>query len=191
MSSIEAVIEQALVDPALSEIPTAPGQEAQTEKKLASEPPPSTALIPKTAGYGLTDQTNFLPPHRIVIVYLSLTFALFLTFLDGTVLGTALPTISSHFNGGRASAWIVSSYLLSKYAIYTSWLLSCLAHSKKSSMAFTPLCGRWSDVFGRKPVLLFGMVVFALGSLGCALSRTIIEVCISDSSERTLKLINV
>ena len=44
------------------------------------------------------------------------------------------------------------------------------------SLAFTPLYGRWSDIFGRKFMLLSTLVVFSIFSLACALARTMIQV---------------
>lgn len=45
------------------------------------------------------------------------------------------------------------------------------------SLAFTPLYGRWSDIFGRKVVLITSLGIFMLFSLACALSQTMIQVC--------------
>ena len=39
-----------------------------------------------------------------------------------------------------------------------------------SNTAFQPLYGRLSDIFGRKPCLLFAISVFLIGTLGCALA---------------------
>lgn len=91
------------------------GQEKSTEPLPASLPPlPSSDAHPKQADYGLTDQTNYLSTRRVVVVYLALALALGLTFLDATVVATALPRISDQFQAGRQSAWVVSAYLLTK-----------------------------------------------------------------------------
>ena len=46
------------------------------------------------------------------------------------------------------------------------------------SLASTPLYGRWSDVFGRKVVMLFALAVFLVFSLACALARTMIQLIV-------------
>jgi len=46
-----------------------------------------------------------------------------------------------------------------------------------TSLAFTPLYGRWSDIFGRKAVLIFSLSVFFISSLACALAQTMVQVC--------------
>lgn len=45
--------------------------------------------------------------------------------------------------------------------------------------SFQPLYGKLSDIFGRKPCLLFAYLVFGLGCLGCGLARDINELVAS------------
>lgn len=92
---------------------------------------------------------------RVVIVMLSLSLALFLSALDITIIATALPTIASHFEASSADyAWVGSSYLI-------------------SAAASTPLWGAFSNIWGRKPLLLLANVIFIAGSLVAALSHNI------------------
>lgn len=77
-----------------------------------------------------------------------------LDLTSGSV-ATCLPKISSDLHGGRQSSWVATAYLLT----YVLSLPHCLANGLStlgfySSMSLTPLYGRWSDIFGRKPVLL-------------------------------------
>ncbi|KIP12091.1 hypothetical protein PHLGIDRAFT_62405 [Phlebiopsis gigantea 11061_1 CR5-6] len=115
--------------------------------------------VEETSPHGLTDQTNFLPTKQVIMVFLGLSVALACSFLDQTIIATALPRISSDLHGGRDSSWIATAYLL-------------------TSLSFTPLYGRWSDIFGRKLVLLVSLFVFLLFSLACALARTMIQLII-------------
>ncbi|KZT23709.1 MFS general substrate transporter [Neolentinus lepideus HHB14362 ss-1] len=125
--------------------------------------PPSPATIdggkPSPSAPALEDQTNFLPTRQVITVFLGLSVAMSCSFLDQTIVATALPKISSDLHSGRESSWIATAYLL-------------------TSLAFTPLYGRWSDVFGRKPVLLFSLVFFLIFSLACALSKTMIQLIV-------------
>lgn len=69
-----------------------------------------------------------------------------------TIISTALPAIVSHFKASQGDyAFISSSYLL-------------------ASSASTPLLGKISDIWGRKPILLLVNLVFLVGSLICALA---------------------
>ncbi|KAJ3552656.1 hypothetical protein NM688_g4034 [Phlebia brevispora] len=107
----------------------------------------------------LEDQTNFLPTKQVIMVFMGLSIALACSMLDQTIVATALPRISSDLHSGNESAWVATAYLL-------------------TSLAFTPLYGRWSDIFGRKLVLLATLAVFSVFSLACALAQTMIQLII-------------
>lgn len=47
-----------------------------------------------------------------------------------------------------------------------------------TSTALQPVYGRLSDIFGRKVVLLGSLVIFFIGSLACAVSKTMIELIV-------------
>src|ERR1700730_8696799 len=71
--------------------------------------------------------------------------AMFLSSLDQTVVGTALPRIITDLNGANLYAWVVTAYLL-------------------TSTITVPIYGKFSDVFGRKVMLMSGVSLFLLGS---------------------------
>ena len=81
--------------------------------------------------FTMTDQTLRLPMLRVIIVMAAASSCVLLSFLDQTIVATALPTISSYFNSGKQSSWVATAYLV-------------------SSTAASPLYGRFSDIFGRK-----------------------------------------
>lgn len=68
-----------------------------------------------------------------------------LAALDQTVVSTALKSIVEEFNGLSHYTWVVTAYLL-------------------TSTAVTPLYGKVSDIYGRRPVYIFSIVTFLLGS---------------------------
>ena len=81
--------------------------------------------------------------------------------LDASIVGTAGPTIVRDLgNDSSLFPWIVSAYLL-------------------SSAAVVPIYGKVSDVVGRQACLHFALAVFALGSLLCAVSVSMIMLVIS------------
>ncbi|GME25398.1 MFS transporter [Neofusicoccum parvum] len=91
---------------------------------------------------------------KIAIIMFALGMAVFLAAMDITIITTALPTISAHFQSAAGYTWIGSAFNL-------------------AAAASTPLWGKISDIFGRKPVLLIANVVFFIGSLIAALSVSI------------------
>lgn len=92
-----------------------------------------------------------LSPARIKIIMGSMYLGIFLASLDNTIVSTLLAHIASEFNEMPHISWIATAYLL-------------------SSATFQPLYGKISDIFGRKPLLIFSNVMFALGCLICGLS---------------------
>jgi len=82
-----------------------------------------------------------------------LMLGVLLAALDQTILAMALPGIVGDFNALEHLSWVVTAYLL-------------------SSTASTPLYGKISDLYGRRPVFQFAIVVFLLGSILCGLSQT-------------------
>ncbi|RKL16606.1 hypothetical protein BFJ68_g5221 [Fusarium oxysporum] len=87
---------------------------------------------------------------QIATVMSSLCACVFLAALELTIVSTALPTIAAHFASDSGYTWIGTSFVL--------------AHT-----ASTPPWGKISDIWGRKPILLFANVIFFAGSLVCAL----------------------
>ncbi|KAH8832674.1 MFS general substrate transporter [Flagelloscypha sp. PMI_526] len=107
----------------------------------------------------LHDQTKFLSGKRLIGVFLGLEIALTCALLDTTIVATALPQIASELKAGRESSWVATAYLL-------------------TNIAFISLYGRWSDIFGRKPMLIVSLVLFWIFSLACSLSKTMIQLIV-------------
>jgi len=88
------------------------------------------------------------------LVLLVSILASFVAFLDGSVVNVALPAISRELGGGLITQqWVVDAYLITLGSLIL-------------------LAGSLSDLFGRKRVLLVGLVWFAIASILCALSPT-------------------
>jgi len=86
-----------------------------------------------------------LPPRTKLAILGAILLTMFLASLDQTVVGTALPRIVPDLNGSNLYAWVVSAYLL-------------------SSTVTVPIYGKFSDVFGRKIMLIIGVCLFLFGS---------------------------
>ncbi len=87
----------------------------------------------------------------------AILLTLFLGALDQTVVGTALPRIVTDLNGNGLYSWVVTAYLL-------------------SSTVTVPVYGKFSDVFGRKPMLLIGVGIFLAGSWLSGFSQNMAEL---------------
>ncbi|WP_336047977.1 MFS transporter [Streptomyces sp. CA2R101] len=99
-------------------------------------------------------------PRRVRLVVLALMPALLLAALGQTLVASALPEIAGDLgepHGPDAMSWAVTSYLL-------------------AAALGLPLHGRLGDLFGRKPVLLFALLVFTAGSALVGWSRTMDEL---------------
>lgn len=85
--------------------------------------------------------------HRqILLVIYALMAGMFLSSLDQTIVGTAIRTIGDDLHGLDQQAWVTTAYLI-------------------TSTISTPIYGKLSDIFGRRPLYLFGLGVFLVGSL--------------------------
>jgi MFS family permease len=111
-----------------------------------------------TAAPGASGAQHEEPPQRsklkIALIMFSLAVAVLLVALDITIVTTALPTISEEFNSASGYTWVGSAYLIAQSAA-------------------TPIWGKVSDIFGRKPILLVTNAIFFVGSLLAAVSVNI------------------
>jgi EmrB/QacA subfamily drug resistance transporter len=94
--------------------------------------------------------------ERLEIVF-AVMLALFLGALDQTVVGVALPTIVAQLGGSDLYTWTVTAYLL-------------------TSTISIPIYGKLSDLYGRKPLLLAGIVIFLVGSALSGLSQNMTQL---------------
>jgi EmrB/QacA subfamily drug resistance transporter len=86
------------------------------------------------------------------LVLVVISFALFMILLDVTIVNIAIPHIMKSLNAGLSSVeWVINVYTL----VFAVLLLTM---------------GKLGDLFGRKRLFMFGLVVFTLSSLGCSLS---------------------
>ncbi|MGD6994749.1 MDR family MFS transporter [Sutcliffiella horikoshii] len=87
-------------------------------------------------------------------VLAAIMLAMFMAAIEATIVTTAMPAIAADLGGFSLYSWVFSSYLLMN--------------------AVTVLIyGKLSDLFGRKPILTFGIIVFLIGSLLCGMATSI------------------
>jgi len=89
---------------------------------------------------------------EIVSILFGLILAMFLASLDQTIVATSLSTMAQDLNGWALMSWVVSAYLV-------------------ASTVTTPIYGKLSDLYGRRPVLSVAITLFLGASVLCALSQ--------------------
>ncbi|HSH22359.1 MAG TPA: MDR family MFS transporter, partial [Candidatus Caenarcaniphilales bacterium] len=92
-------------------------------------------------------------------ILFAILLALFLSALDQTIVGTALPRVVTDLRGNELYTWVVTIYLLT--ATITG-----------------PIYGKLSDQFGRRPLLAVGISLFLLGSFLSGLSQDMVQLII-------------
>nr|WP_078868497.1 MFS transporter [Streptomyces sp. NRRL B-1347] len=123
------------------------GERADTRAPAADtaqEPPPPEA-------WGPTPRE--LSPARVRMVFFALMLALLLAALEQMIVATALPKIVGELHGLDRMSWAITAYLL-------------------TSTVGLPIYGKLGDLFGRKGVFQFAIVVFVIGSALAGWSRT-------------------
>lgn len=89
-----------------------------------------------------------------LIIMVSVMASLFLVALDQTIISTALGKIVEDFNAYSSLSWVVTAYLI-------------------TTTITTPIAGKFSDMFGRRLMILIGVTIFTVGSLFSGMSGNI------------------
>ena len=101
-----------------------------------------------------------LTHKEIMIVLSGLMTGMLLAALDQTIVSTALKNIVEDFNGLNHYTWVVTAYLL-------------------TSTASTPLYGKISDLYGRRPVFQFAIITFLIGSFLAGASQNMTQLILT------------
>jgi EmrB/QacA subfamily drug resistance transporter len=114
----------------------------------------------------LIEQPELPPPQsparpasrtRLVLLLVGIELGQLLTALDQTVVGTAAPRILADLNGFSQYAWVATAYLL-------------------AATVTMPIYGKLSDMYGRRPFFLGGMLVFLAGSALAGASQSMTQL---------------
>jgi EmrB/QacA subfamily drug resistance transporter len=92
------------------------------------------------------DSGGVMTHRQILLVIYGLMAGMFLASLDQTVVGTSIRTIADDLHGLSEQAWVTTGYLI----------VSTIA---------TPIYGKLSDIFGRRPLFIIAISIFLLGSI--------------------------
>ena len=109
--------------------------------------------VAAVAGAPAASTTGPLSHRQIMTILAGLMMGMFLAALDQTIVASAIRTIADDLQGLSVQAWVTTAYLI-------------------TSTITTPLYGKLSDIYGRKPLFITAISVFILGSALSAFSTS-------------------
>jgi EmrB/QacA subfamily drug resistance transporter len=92
-------------------------------------------------------------------VFLGIMLSIFLAAIESTVVATAMPTVVASLGGIRIYSWVFSGFLLTQTVTM-------------------PLWGRFSDLYGRRPVYLAGLATFLAGSALSGAAQNMVQLIV-------------
>jgi len=98
-----------------------------------------------------------LTQKKKVTIMIALMAAMFFAAINQTIVGTAMPRIIAMLGGIEHYTWVITIYML-------------------TSTIATVLVGKLSDIYGRKPFLLAGIIIFVIGAFLSGLSNNIFQM---------------
>jgi len=114
----------------------------------------ATATVERTAPIEL-EPKPIMSHRQIMFVMYGLMAGMFLSALDQTIVGTAIRTIGDELQGLDQQAWVTTAYLI-------------------AATVTTPLYGKLSDIFGRRPLFILSISIFITGSFLSSFSTSMI-----------------
>jgi len=116
---------------------------------MTHAPTPATPAGPQTSGE--------LSHRQILAILSGLMLGMFLAALDQTIVATSIRTIADDLKGLSIQAWATTAYLI-------------------TATISTPLYGKLSDLYGRRPFFLTAISVFVVGSILCGFADSMYQL---------------
>lgn len=111
----------------------------------------------KQQAQAIADAGGVMTHRQILFVIFGLMAGMFLSSLDQTIVGTSMRTIADDLDGLSLQAWVTTAYLI-------------------TSTIATPIYGKLSDIFGRRPLFIIAIVIFLAGSLAAGFAGTMYQL---------------
>ena len=92
-------------------------------------------------------------------IMIGLALGMLLATLDGTIVSTSLPSIVSDLGGNELYSWVFTGFMLCETVMI-------------------PIAGKLSDLYGRKPLFLLGIIIFLAGSILSGLCDSMMQLII-------------
>ncbi|RPA95297.1 MFS general substrate transporter [Choiromyces venosus 120613-1] len=129
------------------------------ETRINKYAPPTDeeARIKDSAAASTTPDGPRIPGVKLKFILPAMAIGVFLAAMDNTIVVSSYGAIGSDMKELNKTSWIATAYLL-------------------TTTSFQPLYGKLSDIFGRKPALLFSYAIFGIGCLCCGLARSMGEL---------------
>jgi EmrB/QacA subfamily drug resistance transporter len=105
------------------------------------------------SGHAASPQEGALTHRQVLTILSGLLLGMFLAALDQTIVSTAIRRIGDDLNGLSVQAWVTTAFLI-------------------TTTISTPLYGKLSDIYGRKPLFLIAIAIFIVGSALCGLANS-------------------
>src|SRR6266511_4009449 len=107
----------------------------------------------QAASGGIAALGEKLTHRQIMLAIYGLMLGMLLAALDMTIMGTATKTIADQLHGQTIQAWVTTAYLI-------------------TSTIATPLYGKLSDIYGRKPMYMTAIGLFLVGSVASGFAQS-------------------
>jgi EmrB/QacA subfamily drug resistance transporter len=111
----------------------------------------------KQQAQAIQDAGGVMTHRQILFVIFGLMAGMFLSSLDQTIVSTSMRTIADDLDGLSQQVWVTTAYLI-------------------VATISTPIYGKLSDIFGRRPLFLIAISIFLLGSLLAGFSSSMYEL---------------
>jgi EmrB/QacA subfamily drug resistance transporter len=105
------------------------------------------------SGHAAPAREGALTHRQVLTILTGLLLGMFLAALDQTIVSTAIRRIGDDLNGLSVQAWVTTAFLI-------------------TTTISTPLYGKLSDIYGRKPLFLIAIAIFIVGSALCGLANS-------------------
>ncbi|CAN5366457.1 MDR family MFS transporter [soil metagenome] len=113
----------------------------------------------KQQAQAIADAGGVMTHRQILFVIFGLMAGMFLSSLDQTIVGTSMRTIADDLDGLSLQAWVTTAYLI-------------------TSTIATPIYGKLSDIFGRRPLFIIAIVIFLVGSVAAGFADSMYQLAI-------------
>src|SRR5437660_2613270 len=127
-------------------------------KNVSSEPGVADLTSERPAPLEEFEQSRY-SKRDTLLTMVGVLMVMLLASLDQTIVSTALPRVIAELNGIDRYTWVATAYLL-------------------TSTVMVPIYGKLSDLIGRKPIFLFGVVIFLIGSAASGASQSMDQLII-------------
>ncbi|HST83300.1 MAG TPA: MDR family MFS transporter [Kineosporiaceae bacterium] len=124
---------------------------------MSTVEPQAGQVIPSAAASQEPGASTALSHRQILVILSGLLLGMLLAALDMTVVSTSIRTIADDLDGLSIQAWVTTAYLI-------------------TSTITTPLYGKLSDLYGRRPFFLLAISLFVIGSVLCTLATNMYQL---------------